>query len=161
MLPNILIKYRLGNAFDLYTSRKEELQAQGFPAPEPHEIPQCDTGFGTPSCTRARGLSLPIVKLKHISANAVYLELFEVLNKNDVIWQLGRSAAYSDQGYILLGFALENITGIPYTELITKTIVEEVGLAATSFDTPDLSEIMIPVGSGSAFAAIDFGNFKA
>lgn len=44
----------LGNLFDLYTTRGQQLEGLGFPPPLQSELTTCDTTTDTPACTRAR-----------------------------------------------------------------------------------------------------------
>ncbi|PMD59980.1 beta-lactamase/transpeptidase-like protein [Hyaloscypha bicolor E] len=73
-------------------------------------------------------------------------EFFNLLLQDDLSWQPGDRAAYSDIAYILLGYALENTTGIPYTQLVSNKITSPLKLQNTGFDLPSLSKAIVPVG---------------
>jgi CubicO group peptidase (beta-lactamase class C family) len=75
------------------------------------------------------------------------------------LWSPGDKAAYSDLAYILLGYALENITGKPYETIVRDKIVQPLGLNSTGFDRPPASQAIIPIGMD--FFSLDFGNYNA
>lgn len=61
---------------------------------------------------------------------------------------------------MLIAFALEAITGKPFTELLEESICDKLGLDSTGFDVPEMSRTSIPVGEEALFAAKDLGNSK-
>lgn len=48
--------------------------------------------------------------------------------------------------YILLGYALENVTGSSYDDVIIQKIIEPLRLSKTTFEDPSLDEAIIPAG---------------
>lgn len=88
-------------------------------------------------------------------------ELFTTLLNNDLVWLPADRAAYSDQAYILLGFALENITGKSYGDVLREKITQPLNLSNTSLDPPPSSSAIIPAGPLSSWFRLDIGNFKA
>jgi len=53
---------------------------------------------------------------------------------------------YSDMAYSLLAFALENITGTPFSTIFENALVEPLNLSSTSYNAPkDLSNSIIPI----------------
>lgn len=61
---------------------------------------------------------------------------------------------------MLIGFALEQITGRPFTELLEDSICKTLGMDSTGFGAPELSRASIPLGEGELFMGKDIGNFK-
>ncbi|MBP2400598.1 serine hydrolase domain-containing protein [Streptomyces syringium] len=49
----------------------------------------------------------------------------------------GGAYAYSNTGYVLLGMAVEHLTGRPYSELLREQIFEPLKLRQTSFTVPE------------------------
>jgi len=81
-----------------------------------------------------------------VVVRSISVEFFKLLLQDDLSWQPGDRAAYSDIAYILLGYALENATGIPYTQSISDKITSPLKLQNTGFDRPSLTKAMVPVG---------------
>ncbi|KAK5992288.1 Beta-lactamase-like protein [Cladobotryum mycophilum] len=131
---------RNGRAFDLYDTYGDALIKAGFPTPDPKDVPTCDT-VTSGTCNRT--------------------EFFDNLLKDDLDWLPGDKVAYSNQAYTLLGFALQNMTGKSFTELINDKIAMPLNLSSTGIDAPDLSRGIIPVGQGQVFYGFDLGNFNA
>jgi CubicO group peptidase (beta-lactamase class C family) len=85
--------------------------------------------------------------------------MLNMLLADKPIWQPADKAMYSDQAYILLGFALENITGKPYEDVIREKITQPLELKSTRYDLPAMSQAIIPVGM--QVFDLDVGNFKS
>jgi CubicO group peptidase (beta-lactamase class C family) len=88
-------------------------------------------------------------------------EFFDILHKQKLSWKVNDRPAYSDLAYILLGFALENITGKSFDEMIRDSITSRLGLSATGIETPDLSKAVIPPGIAGVFMGFDIANFNS
>ncbi|PKS11711.1 hypothetical protein jhhlp_001699 [Lomentospora prolificans] len=131
---------RDGKGFDMYVRNGAALQQSGFPIPANEDIPMCDSVTGE-LCSRE--------------------EFFDTLLQDSLALLPGDRAAYSNQAYILLGFALENITGKPFVQLVEDSIMKPLNMTSTGFEPPDLSRASIAVGDGSLFMGFDIGNFKA
>ncbi|KAJ6444019.1 beta-lactamase [Purpureocillium lavendulum] len=117
----------------------KELEKAGFPTPDPKDIPTCDN------------LSMKLCSRK---------EMLDALKKNKLVFMPGDKPAYSDQAYMLLGWAMENITGKPFEQILHDSITGPLGLSAMGLQLPDLSKGAIPVGIGASFFAQDLGNFN-
>ncbi|KAI9172555.1 Beta-lactamase-like protein [Paramyrothecium foliicola] len=128
-----------GAIVDLFASQGDVLQMGGFPLPVPEAVPICDV-VGGPLCTRA--------------------EFFDKLFSDGVVHPPGDQGAYSNQAFILLGWALENITGKPFDQLLTEQITGPLGLSSTGLVSPELSRASIPVGDASFIIDYDVGNLK-
>ncbi|MBZ4324107.1 serine hydrolase domain-containing protein, partial [Streptomyces huiliensis] len=57
--------------------------------------------------------------------------------RHGVQYPPGTRYAYSNTGYVLLGMAVEHVTGRPYAEELRERIVEPLRLSRTSFVVPD------------------------
>ncbi|KAL6366312.1 hypothetical protein LRP88_00060 [Fusarium phalaenopsidis] len=135
--------HRDGYTFDLaVTFPSQVLHDMGFPDVErPPEAPLCDT-LSDPPCTRA--------------------EFFKDLENNEYVWQPGQRAAYSGLGFILLGFALENITGMRYNDIISEQISKPLNISSVvGFALQDVSKSILPIEGGSQWMERDFGNYDA
>ncbi|KAF4455122.1 beta-lactamase/transpeptidase-like protein [Fusarium austroafricanum] len=131
--------HRDGYTFDLAATYPPKLlNNMGFPdAQLPHNVPVCDTVDG-PRCTRSH------------------------LKNNNLVWQPGQRAAYSNPAFILLGFALENMTGIGYNEIIAEQISKPLGLStAVDFTLQDVSRAIVPIDGGSKWVEMPLGNNNA
>jgi CubicO group peptidase (beta-lactamase class C family) len=88
------------------------------------------------------------------------VEFFAYL-KNDTLMSLpGERAEYSNQAFNLLGFALQNKTGMSYEDVVRTLITEPLGLNSTSFSTPPASRAIIPPDKLSSWFDVDLSNFK-
>jgi len=72
----------------------------------------------------------------------------------------GNRVGYSDLAYTLLGFALENITGRAFQDIVKDKITKPLRLNSTSFDAPNLSRAIVPVGMAADFLTLDISHFK-
>ncbi len=64
-------------------------------------------------------------------------ELIEKFKHKGLEFQPGSQFAYSNSGYILLGYILEMVTGKSYDALIEERITIPAGMENTGFDHPD------------------------
>ncbi|CAI6076744.1 unnamed protein product [Clonostachys chloroleuca] len=130
---------RDSNPFDLYVSGGEGLEDAGFPKPDSADIPGCDVPGGQ-SCTKE--------------------DLLNMLVSEPLVWQAGDRAAYSSLSFILLGYALENITGKAFIDLLKESVLKPLDLSFTGLDPPvDLSQAIIPAGQGGFVMGYDIGNY--
>ena len=53
------------------------------------------------------------------------------LREAEAAWEPGSRFHYSNTGYKLLGWLLEDVTGLPYGEVIRRRVLEPLGMAAT------------------------------
>ncbi len=61
------------------------------------------------------------------------VELFESL---DVNFEPGEKYEYSNTGYVLVGYILEDITGLSYKQLLEERIIDKIGLNRTYYGKP-------------------------
>lgn len=59
-------------------------------------------------------------------------ELLDTIAKGKVYFLPGTKQQYSNSGYLLLGYILEEITGKPYSKLLDTRIIKKIGLKNTS-----------------------------
>lgn len=67
-------------------------------------------------------------------------ELLDTIAKGKVHFLPGTKQQYSNSGYLLLGYILENITGKPYSLLLETRITKKLGLKNTSSGEPNNSK---------------------
>ena len=145
------------NTFDRYTERGPQLRSLGFPQPPAAEIPQCDTGVGR-ACSRSGSFFCPR-KFQNAEADNSS-EFFQTLLSSKSTWLAGDRAAYSNPAYILLGYALENVTGKPYAQILKESITQPLKLESTGMEFPGASRGVVPVGQGSFFYPLDLVNYR-
>lgn len=56
-----------------------------------------------------------------------------------------QKSTYSNIAFILLGLALENVTGMPYADYIKTAIFEPLGMNHTSFEKPEDAVAVLPL----------------
>ncbi|KAK2779996.1 putative beta-lactamase-like 1 [Onygenales sp. PD_12] len=122
---------RDGYAFDR-ASMSDELIPLGFPPLSPSDIPECGTGIGQRLCTREEWIE--------------FLESFHGFTD-----QIGNRVAYSDIAYSILGYALEDLTGLRFEEVLKKTILGPLGLDDTGTTPPPVERGILPLNSGAWF----------
>ncbi|MGW1197550.1 serine hydrolase domain-containing protein [Streptomyces sp. NPDC002536] len=71
--------------------------------------------------------------------NTVYepAELVAMSVKHDLQYPPGTQYAYSNTDFVLMGMAIEHLTGRPYADVLREQIIKPLGLRRTSFVVPD------------------------
>ncbi|WP_171169038.1 serine hydrolase [Streptomyces sp. I05A-00742] len=64
-------------------------------------------------------------------------ELVAMSVKHGVQYTPGTRYAYTNTGFVLLGMAVEHVTGRPYAEVLREEVIEPLRLRRTSFVVPD------------------------
>jgi len=92
--------------------------------------------------------------LAHSSGLPAYVKLFQTAHHRDELLQQaiqvpltaapGSRAEYSDIGFILLGQALEKLSGEPLDQFCQREIFAKLNLALTCFNTPASLKLAIP-----------------
>ncbi|KAL8294707.1 hypothetical protein RB600_000583 [Gaeumannomyces tritici] len=125
--------------------RPELLVYFGFPPLNRSEIPPCGS---LPTCSRERMLRRTIcapdgiMRTDHTPVRTP--ELFAGFARQPPSFPPSATPAYSDVGYVLLAWALENITGKKYGDIIRQYIIEPLGLTGTYTSPPPESVGVIP-----------------
>jgi CubicO group peptidase (beta-lactamase class C family) len=70
-------------------------------------------------------------------------------------WQ---SASYSNVGFQLFAYALENITGKPYAAILKDRIIEPLGLSNTYYDIAPASIGVIPGNLNESYWYVNLGD---
>ncbi|KAL9949725.1 hypothetical protein ACHAQF_001655 [Verticillium nonalfalfae] len=73
-------------------------------------------------------------------------KFFDGLKFSNLTWQPGTNAAYSNLAYIILGFAVENITSSSYADALNDRIAAPLRLKNTGTRVPVIENGIIPVG---------------
>lgn len=60
--------------------------------------------------------------------------------------QVGDRVAYSNAAYMLLGMALEHVTGMSFGDVLQEAISEPLGLGNTGISPPHKRQAIIPEG---------------
>ncbi|KAI1134099.1 beta-lactamase/transpeptidase-like protein [Hypoxylon sp. FL0543] len=107
----------------------------GFPVIESADIPPCGN---RPVCNRT--------------------QFFEGLQRLPPSFSPFVTPAYSDIGYTLLGYALEQMTGKSFGQMVQDRIIKPLGLNRTFYTTPKASLGIIPGGPYKTNWAFNMGN---
>ncbi|KAI1387977.1 beta-lactamase/transpeptidase-like protein [Hypoxylon trugodes] len=107
----------------------------GFPIIESADIPPCGN---RPVCNRT--------------------QFFTGLSKLPPSFSPYVTPAYSDIGYTLLGYALEQITGKSFRQMVEDRVIRPLGLNHTFYSTPRDALGIIPGGRYKTNWAFDMGN---
>jgi len=78
------------------------------------------------------------------------------------LFQSGSTPVYSNNAFVLLAIALENITGEDLSNIFNESLVEALDLPGTSFDVPSSNQNgVIPGDPTSSGWNSPFGAFAA
>jgi CubicO group peptidase (beta-lactamase class C family) len=101
-----------------------------------------------------------LVSHPYSSSNKICTEFFESLKNNNLTWQPGQKAAYSNSGFIILGFVLEKVTSMKFKDIIYEKISKPLGLSsATGFELQDPSRAVLPPDGGFELMSLPLGNY--
>ncbi len=114
-----------------------------------------------------RGISKDSITLRHLLTHSAGLtqwqpiyysastseDAFEVIRQMPLLWGVGQERRYSDLGFMLLGYLVEQVTGIPLDRFLADELYEPLGLNRTGFRRSGCSHC--PDGP---FAATSHGN---
>jgi CubicO group peptidase (beta-lactamase class C family) len=84
---------------------------------------------------------------------------FESLRGFGFTGQGGHKVGYSDLAYVLLGYALEDLTGLSFDEVLKQTVTDPLGLKDTSTLPFDPKRAILPIVAGEWYGA-DFEYMK-
>lgn len=73
-------------------------------------------------------------------------ELLDSARAKTPVFAPKQKSSYSNVAFILLGLAIENVTGLPYGEYISQAILRPLGMNSSSFVKPDDSVAVLPKG---------------
>ncbi|PGH03219.1 hypothetical protein AJ79_07414 [Helicocarpus griseus UAMH5409] len=107
----------------------DKLVPLGFPQLAPSDVPPCGTGVGDRICTRE--------------------EFFKAMP--GFTGQIANTVAYSNVAYSILGYALEDVTGMKYAEVIKQKITEPLGLPDIAAKAPKTERGILPINNGPWF----------
>lgn len=75
------------------------------------------------------------------------LVFLQGLNRRHPIYAPFTTPVYSNAAFQLLGYVLENVTGLPYEVVVQKTIFDPLGLRHSSVLKPRNASVgVIPIG---------------
>jgi len=116
-------------------------------------LPEFDGSSSGQKDARRRKITLRML-LAHSSGLPAYIKLFQTAhNKDELLSQAlqvpltadpGSRAEYSDIGFILLGQALEKLSGEPLDQFCQREIFAKLNLAHTCFNPPAGPKLAIP-----------------
>ncbi|RYN63574.1 hypothetical protein AA0118_g4343 [Alternaria tenuissima] len=79
---------------------------------------------------------------------------------SNYVWPVGRTPAYSNYAFVILGYAIESFTGKSLRDVIADSITSPLGLSsATGLDSQDASLMVIP-GEVDHFGTQDIGEWN-
>ncbi|KAH8894336.1 beta-lactamase/transpeptidase-like protein [Thozetella sp. PMI_491] len=75
----------------------------------------------------------------------------------DADWYAGLETTYSNAGYQILAYALQNITGRPLSDLFQEHLVESLRLSGTYYHTPPTTDTsVIPIDTTTSWWDFDY-----
>jgi CubicO group peptidase (beta-lactamase class C family) len=87
----------------------------------------------------------------------VLIEFIEGLNIMYPSFPPWQTATYSNTAYQLLAYALEEITGKKFTDILNDRIIKPMGLNRTYYNTPDDSVGIIPGSMKDTYWDVSLG----
>ncbi|KAL8947881.1 MAG: hypothetical protein Q9222_005883 [Ikaeria aurantiellina] len=127
-LSGIPREYGQSDFADPYTAKQygidDPIEA-GLPPVEGDDVPICGRNHvGQRPCSRE--------------------EIIDGIIKRPPVFEPNRQATYSNMNFVLLGFALEGMTRMPYEELVQATVFTSLGMERAALRKPIDSEGVIP-----------------
>ena len=84
--------------------------------------------------THTSGLPADVVKAYELTSRE---ELVDIVYDMDLIYETGTEIKYSDIGFILLGFIIETVSGLPLDEFAKKYIFDVLEMDSTCYNPVD------------------------
>ena len=79
---------------------------------------------------------------------------------SNYVWPVGRTPAYSNYAFVILGYAIESFTGKSLQDVIADSITRPLGLSsATGLQSQDAARMVIP-GEVDHFGTTNIGNWN-
>jgi CubicO group peptidase (beta-lactamase class C family) len=103
----------------------------------------------TITCHAAAKVCLPL-QLSHLSdlvTHTSFEEFLDSIRAKEPIYAPNQKSTYSNVAFNLLGLALENVTGLPYSRYIERSIFEPLNMTSSSLEKPDDSVAVLPKGN--------------
>ena len=85
------------------------------------------------------------------------IEFFNGLNIMYPSYAPWQTPTYSNVAYQLLAYALENITGKNYTDILNSRVIKPLGLNRTFYDTPPEKYGVIPGSVKDTYWEVSLG----
>jgi len=85
-------------------------------------------------------------KLKACQILTILIEIIRVARSRPKVFEVNDRSTYSNVAFSLLGLALERTTGKSYSEIISSSILETLGMNHTTTKKPKDSAGIIPWG---------------
>ena len=76
-------------------------------------------------------------------------QYFQAVTKRPPVFSPWTTPIYTNEGFALLSYALENITGRPFSTLFQEDMVKPLGMDSTTLQVTDLVRAVIPGGNTS------------
>ena len=131
----------------------------GFPPLNASEIPTCSndkicnrTGKNEYQSSRRNNGFLQLLTI------FVPAEFFELYAKRKPVFLPATTAAYSNDAFEMLAFAIEGITNRSVDEILSESVYKPLNMSRSSLSIPpDPSLAVIPISINSSSYALDFG----
>lgn len=87
-----------------------------------------------------------LIRLPHLSHSYLtfLVEIIDGLTKRPPSFEPNYKASYSNMAFVLLGFALENMTGLGYADIVRSNIFDPLGMKRATLAKPPDTEGVIP-----------------
>lgn len=83
---------------------------------------------------------------EEVASSKTREELIKLFSHRSLQFSPGTKYAYSNSGYLLLGYIIEDITGLSYDKAVRKYIFESIGMNNSGFDFTNLSSNLKTTG---------------
>ena len=115
----------------------------GLPPVDADDVPPCGSNRpgGRPCTRKGTTLGCPVCPYARLTCR---VEIIDGFTKRPPAFQPSYKATYSNMAFVLLGFALENITGLGYADVVQSTIFDPLGMERATLTKPSDTEGIIP-----------------
>lgn len=109
----------------------------GLPPIPENQVPKCSyyEANGTFKKCTGEGKSKSRTRFSNVITNSI-TEYVEGMLTETAVFQSSYTPIYSNNAFVLLGLALQNITGYTLEEIFNESLVKALDLTSTTFDVP-------------------------
>lgn len=86
---------------------------------------------------------------------------FDALDSRQPTYRPNTKPIYSNTAFVILGYAIESLTGKSYKDVLKSALIDPLRLTGTSFSTPNDTRGVIPFNVSISNWAYDFGEAAA
>ncbi|KAL8927879.1 MAG: hypothetical protein Q9172_001179 [Xanthocarpia lactea] len=115
----------------------------GLPPVDADDVTPCGSNRpgGRPCTRKGATLRCPVCPYARLT---YHVEIINGFTKRPPVFQPSYKATYSNMPFVFLGFALENMTGLEYADVVQSTIFDPLGMERATLTKPSDTEGIIP-----------------